>query len=58
MKQTTARLERLAGFTGNTFAGVMPTASPRKRPSGLTVKEMSGAGWNNFPTCMMEYIKD
>jgi hypothetical protein len=41
----TTCLERLASVTGKTFAGGTPTSSPRKRPSGLTVKEMIGAGW-------------
>jgi hypothetical protein len=40
--QTTACLERLTSVTGKTFAEGTLTSSPRKRPAGLTVKEMIG----------------
>jgi hypothetical protein len=58
MVQMMTRLERLASVTGKTFAEGTLTSSLRKRPSGLTVREMIGAGWKKIQTCMMEYIKD
>jgi hypothetical protein len=39
MVKTTTRLERLASVTGKPFAQGTPTSSPRKRPSGLTVRD-------------------
>jgi hypothetical protein len=58
MVQTMTHLERLASVIDNTFDEGTPESSPRKRPSGLTVKEMIGAGWKKMPTCMTEYMKD